>query len=86
MDTKDLNIEVGMTVEFSSTQNTGVFQAFVRVIEFMVKKYGTSNSREIINLIQQDYGIRLITRDNSSLYTAHFANERAYVWFLLRWS
>jgi hypothetical protein len=77
--TKDLNIEVGMNIEFSTTTNPRVFEAFVRVITFIVEKYGTSNSREIINLIQQDYGVRLITRDNSPLFTAHFANERAYV-------
>jgi hypothetical protein len=75
-----------MNVEFSSTQNISVFQAFVYVVDVVRKKYHTRDPREIINLIQQDYGVRLINRDNSTLYTAHFASEQEYTLFLLRWA
>lgn len=82
-----------MNITFSSQTNSELFKTIVRLVEHICEKHGTRNEHEVINLIQQEWGVRLI-RDGRydggnatvTLWTAHFASEKAYVWFLLRWS
>ena len=78
-----------MKIEFSKETHPTLFRAIVRVVEHICKKYQTRNEREVINLIQQEFGVRLICKDGTlptTVWIAHFANERVCTMFMLRWA
>lgn len=78
-----------MNIEFSKSTNPTMFQAVVRVVEYICDKYQTRNEREVISLIQQEFGVRLIRKNGTTPTTewiAHFANEKACTMFMLRWA
>lgn len=78
-----------MNIEFSKTTNPTLFQAFVRVIENICEKHQTRNEQEVISLIQQEFGVRLIRKYGNTPTTewiAHFVDDKMYTWFLLRWA
>jgi hypothetical protein len=80
---------MGMNIEFSKETDPKLFQAVVRVVEYICDKYQTRNEEEVIGLIQQDFGVRLMRKDGTiptTIWIAHFASEKACTMFMLRWS
>ena len=78
-----------MNIEFSKSTHPTMFQAIVRVVEYICDKYQTRNEQEVISLIQQEFGVRLIRKDGNTPTTewiAHFVDDKVYTWFLLRWA
>lgn len=80
-----------MNIEFSKSTNPTLFQAFVNAIEYVCENHQTRNQGEVINIIQQELGVRLIRHergegDTATKWTAHFVDDKVYVWFLLRWA
>lgn len=75
-----------MNIEFSKETNPNLFEAFVRVIDYICHKHQTCNEKEVINLIQQEFAVRLIRKGETTEWVAHFANEKACTLFMLRWS
>jgi hypothetical protein len=77
-----------MNIEFSKSTNPTMFQAFVRVVNYICDKHQTRNEVEVINLIQQEFGVRLIRKNGNAPTTewvAHFASEGTCTMFMLRW-
>jgi hypothetical protein len=78
-----------MNIEFSKSTHPTMFQAVVRVVEYICDKHKTRNEVEVINLIQQEFGVRLIRKNGNAPTTewvAHFTSEKACTMFMLRWS
>jgi hypothetical protein len=78
-----------MNIEFSTETNPTLFLAFVRVIDHICDKHQTRNETEVLELIQQELGVKLIRKDSTSKTTkwiAHFADEKAHTLFILRWA
>jgi hypothetical protein len=77
-----------MNIEFSKSTHPTLFQAVVRAIEYICDNHQTRNEVEVINLTQQELGVRLIRKDGNtptSVWIAHFASERDFTMFMLRW-
>jgi hypothetical protein len=77
-----------MNIEFSKSTNPTMFQAVVRVVEYICDKHQTRNEQEVISLVQQEFGVRLIRKDGNTpttVWIAHFASEQAFTMFMLRW-
>ncbi len=78
-----------MNIEFSKSTHPTMFQAVVRVVEYICNKHQTRNEREVISLIQQEFGVRLIRKDGNTpttVWIAHFASEKVCTMFMLRWT
>ena len=78
-----------MNIEFSKSTHPTMFQAVVRVVEYICNKHQTRNEREVISLIQQEFGVRLIRKDGTTpttVWIAHFASEKVCTMFMLRWT
>jgi len=77
-----------MNIEFSKSTNPTMFQAVVRAIEYICDHHQTRNEGEVISLIQQEFGVRLIRKDENTpttVWIAHFASEGTCTMFMLRW-
>jgi hypothetical protein len=82
-----------MNIEFTKASNPAMYEAFARVINHICDKHQTQNEREVLNLIQQEFQVRLMRKPNglyateyiTTEYIAHFANEQACTMFMLRW-
>jgi hypothetical protein len=77
-----------MNIEFSKSTHPTMFQAVVRVVNYICDKHQTRNEQEVIGLIQQEFGVRLIRKNENTPTTewiAHFASEKACTMFMLRW-
>ena len=84
-----MDIEVDMNIEFSKSTHPTLFQAVVQVVNYICDKHKTRNEVEVINLIQQEFGVRLIRKDGTTpttVWIAHFASEGAFTMFMLRWA
>ncbi len=78
-----------MKIVFSKSTHPLVFQSFVNAIKYIKEKDQTNNRADIINLIEKEFGIKLIQKDrheNQTKWAAHFPNKQEYMLFLLRWS
>jgi hypothetical protein len=77
-----------MNIGFSKEINPTIFQAVVRAVEYICDKHQTRNEVEVISLIQQEFGVRLIRKNRTTTTTewiAHFASEEVCTMFILRW-
>jgi hypothetical protein len=78
-----------MNIEFSKSTHPTMFQAVVRAIEYICDNHQTRNEREVLNLTQQELGVRLIRKDGTTpttVWIAHFASEEVCTMFMLRWA
>ncbi len=82
-----------MNIKFSKWTHPTLFQALVRVAEHVSNKHQTRNEKEVLNLIQQECGVRFIRNENydpdyntTTKWIAHFAGEKAYTMFMVKWT